>query len=143
MELCEFQRVLPEIESLGASLLAISPELPYNALATEQENRLTFPVLSDARNVVAKRFGIVFELSADLLALYEASQHGREQTDRSQDANEFPIPSAFVIDRARAVRMVCVEEDFSRHVAPAMAVKALKRLKRGGRGADRPDIRKP
>src|SRR4051794_27892301 len=59
-ELKEFQGALNEIDSLGASLLAISPELPYDALAREQKNTLTFPILSDARNVVAKRFGIVF-----------------------------------------------------------------------------------
>jgi peroxiredoxin len=49
----KFQRALPEIELLGASLVAISTELPCDALATEQKNRLTFPVLSDVRNIVA------------------------------------------------------------------------------------------
>jgi peroxiredoxin len=135
MELREFQRFFPEIESLGASLLAISPELPCSALATEQKNKLTFPILSDVRNVVAKRFGIVFELSADLLALYEGSQHGSEQKDRSKGPNEVPIPSTFVIDQRRVVHMTCVEEDFSKHLAPAMAVKALEGL-RGGRHGD-------
>ena len=128
-QLREFQRVLPEIESLGASLLAISPERPYHAFATEQQNKLTFPILSDVRNVVSERFGIVSKLSTDLRALYEGSQQGREQTDRSKGANHFPIPSAFVIDPMRAVRMACIEEDFSKHLAPTMAVKALKRLK--------------
>jgi peroxiredoxin len=132
VELREFQRVLPEVECLGGSLLAISPELPYNAFATEQKNKLTFPVLSDVRNVVAQRFDIVSELSPDLLALYESSAHGREKTDGSKGANEFPIPSTFVIDPMRAVRMAYVEADFSKHVAPGMALKALKRL-RGGR----------
>ena len=130
-ELREFQRVLPEIESLGASMLAISPERPSNAFATEQENKLTFLVLSDVRNVVATRFGILTSLTADLRALYKRSKHGHEEQDRSKCANEFPIPSAFVIDSARSVRMACLEEDFSKHVAPAMAVKALKRLGAG------------
>lgn len=128
VELCEFQLALPKVESLGASLLAISPELPYNALATEQKNKLTFPVLSDIRNVVAKRFGIVFKLPAELLALYEESHRGLEQTSGAESTKEFPIPSIFVIDQARAIRMVCVEEDSSRHVAPTMVVRALRRL---------------
>jgi transcriptional regulator with GAF, ATPase, and Fis domain len=42
IELSECQRALPEIELLGASLVAISPELPCDALATEQKNHLTF-----------------------------------------------------------------------------------------------------
>ena len=136
VELREFQRVLPEIESLGGSVLAISPELPYKAFATEQKNKLTFPVLSDVRNVVAQRFDIVSQLSPDLLALYESSQHGREKTAGSKSANEFPIPSTFVIDPRRAVRMACVEQDFSKHVAPSMAIKTLKGLRGRGRQGD-------
>ena len=137
VELREFQRVLPEIESLGGSLLAISPEVPYNAFATEQKNKLTFPVLSDIRNVVAQRFDIVSELSPDLLALYESSQHGREKTAGSKRPNKFPIPSTFVIDPRRAVRMACVEQEVTKHVAPSMAIKTLKRLRGRGRQGDR------
>ena len=122
IELSEFQQALPEIELLGASLVAISPELPYDALATEQKNSLTFPVLSDIRNTVARRFGIVRKPTAQLLALYKESQHHRE------DANEFPIPSAFVIDQTRSIRMAYIEKNFNQHTAPAMAVGALRKL---------------
>jgi peroxiredoxin len=64
-ELCELQRVPSHIESL-ASLLAI---LPCKVLTTVHGNKLTFPVSSGVRNVVAKRFGIVFQLREELLAL--------------------------------------------------------------------------
>lgn len=121
-ELLEFQQALPEIESLGASLIAISPELPCDALETEQKNRLTFPVLSDVKNIVATRFGVVRKPMAQLLALYNESRKGQE------GAIEFPIPSAFVIDQARSVCMAYVEENFHQHRAPAMAVGALRKL---------------
>jgi peroxiredoxin len=121
IELSEFQQALPEIELLGASLVAISPELPGDALATEQKNRLTFPVLSDVGNIVAKRFGIVRKPTAQLLALYRKSQHRRE------GPSEFPIPSVFVIDQTRSIRMAYLEKDFRQHMAPAMAVGALKK----------------
>jgi hypothetical protein len=60
--------VPPHIESL-ASLLAILPALPCKVLTTVHGNKLTFPVSSGVRNVVAKRFGIVFQLREELLAL--------------------------------------------------------------------------
>ena len=122
-----FQRVLPTIGSLGASLLAISPELPCNSLATEQKNRLTFSVLSDVGNVVAKRFGIVSKLPEELVALYEESQHGFEQANGSNGANELPVPATFVIDQARTISMALVEEGAATHAASALAVKALKK----------------
>jgi peroxiredoxin len=86
-ELCEFQRVLPIIESLGASLLAISPELPRNSLGTEQKNNLTFSVLSDVGNIVARRFGIVYKLPEELVAAYEEAQCSTERANDAKDAN--------------------------------------------------------
>ena len=74
IELRGLQRVLPEIVQVGASLVAISPQLPDNSLSTEEKNRLTFPVLSDVGNIVAKRFGIVFTLPT---ALVDANPQAR------------------------------------------------------------------
>jgi peroxiredoxin len=50
LELRGLQGVLPEIVQVGASLVAISPQLPGNSLSTEEKNQLTFPVLSDVGN---------------------------------------------------------------------------------------------
>lgn len=124
-ELLEFQRTLPEIERLGASLVAISPELPCETLATETNNRLTFPILSDVGNTIANRFGIVRKPSADLLELYKSSGHSGDGTPR------FPAPSAFVIDPAGSIRVVCVETNFQQHRAPPMVVAALRTLASG------------
>ena len=43
LELRGLQCVLPEIVQMGASLVAISPQLPDNSLSTEEKNQLTFP----------------------------------------------------------------------------------------------------
>lgn len=45
---------------MGASLVAISPQTPDNALSTAEKKGLTFPVLSDAGNGLARRYGLVF-----------------------------------------------------------------------------------
>src|SRR5471030_1755953 len=50
IELRALQQVLPEIERMGASIVAISAELPDRQVATEKENGLTFPVLTDLGN---------------------------------------------------------------------------------------------
>ncbi len=48
-----FALALNRIRELGASLVAVSPEIPDNALSTVEKNNLTFEVLSDAGNRVA------------------------------------------------------------------------------------------
>ena len=65
------QLVLPEIQSLGASLLAVSPQLPDGSLSTAEQQGLQFEVLSDVGNRVAREFGIVFRLGEPARMTYQ------------------------------------------------------------------------
>ena len=50
---------VPAITTLGASLIAISPQTPDSTLTTVEKKELTFSVLSDVGNVVARSYGLV------------------------------------------------------------------------------------
>ena len=128
IELRGLERALPEIKALGASLLAISPQLPDNSLSTEEKNHLTFPVLSDVGNVVARRFGIVFRLPYDLLETYEAFQHGLPDVNGEEGATELPVPATYVLDRSGIIRLAFVEEDYTKRLDPQMILNALRKL---------------
>ncbi|MGB3189179.1 MAG: peroxiredoxin-like family protein [Limnoraphis sp.] len=56
LELRTLQKYLPEIEQFKATLVAISPQTPDHSLSTLEKNELTFEVLSDVGNQVAKKF---------------------------------------------------------------------------------------
>jgi peroxiredoxin len=75
LELRAYQEALPEIEALGARLVAITPETPDNTLSTAEKNDLSFPVLSDAKGRLAEALGIHFELSPAIRALYQKFGH--------------------------------------------------------------------
>ena len=47
LQLRSYQALLPELASFGASMLAISPQLPDASLSTAEREALTFNVLSD------------------------------------------------------------------------------------------------
>ncbi len=128
IELRGLQRVLPEIKKLGASLVAISPQLPDNSLTTEEKNHLEFPVLSDVGNVVARRFGIVFTLPDDLLDAYETFRHALRETNGEEGATELPIPATFVLDRTGVIRLAFVDEDYTRRLDPELILDKLREL---------------
>jgi peroxiredoxin len=67
LELRALQEVLPEMEKLGATLIAISPERPDRGVIATDKNKLTFPVLSDFGNKVARQFGIVFQMGQEVV----------------------------------------------------------------------------
>lgn len=128
IELRGLQRALPEIKALGASLVAISPQLPDNSLSTEEKNHLTFPVLSDVGNVIARRFGIVFKLPDDLLGTYKAFNHGLSDVNGEEGATELPIPATYVLDRSGIIRLAFIEEDYTKRLDPQIILEALRNL---------------
>ncbi|MDE1161355.1 MAG: peroxiredoxin-like family protein [Acidobacteriaceae bacterium] len=128
IELRGLQRALPEIQKLGASLVAISPQLPDNSLSTEEKNGLQFPVLSDVGNKVARRFGIVFTLPNDLLETYNQFQHGLAMMNGETGATELPIPATFVLDRSGIIKLAYVDEDYTRRLDPEIVLDTLRQL---------------
>jgi len=93
-----FQQRLSQLRDLGAQIVAISPQLPDNSLSTQQKNELAFPVLSDVGNKVARKFGIVFKLSDNLLELYRSFGHALEDANGESGKRELPVPGTFLID---------------------------------------------
>src|ERR1700739_4440767 len=71
IELQALNEVLPEIQNLGASVVAISPQTAVNSRKSVRENKLAFPVLSDPHNETAAAFGLRFALPEYLVDLYK------------------------------------------------------------------------
>jgi peroxiredoxin len=53
MELQALEAAKPAFDKYGASLLAISPPTAPNSCKSVRQNKLTFPILSDAKGKVA------------------------------------------------------------------------------------------
>jgi peroxiredoxin len=130
LELRSLQRVLPEIVQMGASLVAISPQLPDNSLSTQEKNQLTFPVLSDVGNIEAKRFGIVFTLPSALVEANRATGRDLVEINGEAGAAQLPMPATFVIDKSGVIRLAFVEEDWSKRLDPDIVVDTLRGLRK-------------
>lgn len=124
-----FQRRLQEFQALGARIVAISPQLPDNSLSTQEKNELAFHVLSDVGNKVARQFGIVLELSGELLKLYRLFGHALEDFNGETGRKELPVPGTFLLDLKGVVRLAHVDVDYTRRLDPDNVIDFLKALK--------------
>jgi peroxiredoxin len=121
------QLALDRIKELGASLVAISPEMPDNSLSTTEKNSLTFEVLSDLGNRVAREFGIVFQLPVDLRPIY--AEFGIDLTKANNDDTfELPIPATYVIGTDRKIRKAFVNVDYTKRLDPEEIIAVLKEM---------------
>ena len=127
IELCVLQQALPEFKSHGARLIAISPQLPDESMSTAEKNELSFPVLSDAGNKVAKEFGLVFTLSEQLRPLYESFNIDLPATNGDKSF-ELPIPATFIIDSDGVVKGAFVNADHKQRMDPSDIINVLKEI---------------
>ncbi len=123
IELRALQARLPEITRAAATLVAISPQTPDNSLSTAEKLELAFPVLSDAGNVVARSFGLVFRLPEALRKVYAGFDLPAANGD---DSFELPIPATYVIATDGSVAWRFADADYTRRGEPDDVIAALR-----------------
>ena len=129
LQLHALQQALPQIESRGARLVAISPEKPDNSLTTAQKHDLKFHVLSDGGNAVARDYGLIFTLPDALRTLY--GKFGIDLEATNGDASwTLPLPAVYVIDKSGRVTYAFLDVDYKRRAEPATIVQELDKLKK-------------
>jgi peroxiredoxin len=127
LELRAYQKVLSEIERLGARLVAVTPETPDNALTTAEKNDLAFTVLSDDKARLADALGIRFELSEPVKAYLVKAGH--DQPARNGDDRwSLPMPATYVVETGGTITLAHVDPDYRARLEPAKAIEALKAL---------------
>lgn len=122
-----YQKRLPELQTLGASLVAIAPELPEKTTATTEKDHLSFDVLSDAGNRVARQFKLVFPVAEILRPIYK--NIGADLPAYNGDESwELPMPGTFVVDKSGTVRLAFVDADYTRRLEPQAIVDCLREI---------------
>ena len=92
IELRSLQRMLPDIQALGASLIAISPEVPDRTALAVKDNALTFPVLVDKGNVVARQFRLTHQIDPRVVS-YQLGNGNDVAAYNGMDIAEVPLPA--------------------------------------------------
>lgn len=119
--------MISEIKSLGATLVAISPQVPEKSLATAEENKVSFEVLSDVGNKVARQFGLVFTLPERLRRLYK--KFGADVAAANGDESyELPLAATYVIGVDGIIRYAFVDTDYTKRLEPEEVVRVLKKI---------------
>lgn len=121
------QEKLPEFKKEGATLLALTPELPDNSLSTSEKNNLEFTVLSDVGNKVGNQFGVVFTLTKEVAAIYNTG-FGLNEVN-GDDSNQLPLAATYVIDQKGIIKYAFLDADYRKRAEVSEIIKALENLK--------------
>ncbi len=126
MTLAFLQEKLPEFEAANGQLVAVSPELPDSSLSTIEKNELSFTVLSDVGNVVARQYGVVFKLTDAVAQRYQNAFNLHAYN--GDESDELPLAATYVIDTDGVIRYAFLDVDYRNRAEPDDILTALKAL---------------
>lgn len=122
-----YQQALPEFARCGASLVAISAQTRDASQATVVQKQLTFPVLSDTNNRVARQYGLVYRFDDELQATFLGL--GIDFAHYNGTAGwELPLTGTFVVAQNGTIVLASVQENYMRRLDPQVLVAALATL---------------
>ena len=127
LEINALQKQLPDIVSAGAQLVAISPQKPDKSIEQVDNSHLSFEVLSDIDNKLARKCGLVFTLPESLRPIYSAWEIDIPDHN-GNDHFELPIPATYIIDAEGKIRYVFADMDYTKRLEPDVIIEQLKML---------------
>jgi len=126
LEIRALQKILPEIEAIGGTLIAISPQEPDHALSLTKGVPLTFQVLSDVDQHVIETYKLRYLVPISVQDIYlnvlnlDLTEHTATRTW------ELTVPATYVIDQRGIIRGRHISMDFTERMEPDVILKQLK-----------------
>lgn len=127
LELRAWQRHLSELQGLGATLVAISPQTPDASLTLAEKHSLTYAVLSDRQNAIARSFGIVFTVDEEMRKVLEG--FGVHLPAYNGDSTyELPVPATYLVASDATILGAWIDIDYRRRGEPSAVLARLREL---------------
>jgi len=119
---------LHTIRSLGADLVAISPELPDNTLTMAEKHAIPIDILSDATSEVLKKYRLWFAVPEEVKTLYLEKFGLNLEKYNGAGRWELPVPATYVLDREGIVRAGEADPDYTVRMEPSDVVTAIRNI---------------
>ena len=115
----------PGVKELGATLVAVSPQVPERLVGIKERHNLDFLVATDFGNDLARKLSILY--SYDEPSRQAALTKGTPIGDVTGTGTwELPMPTTIVIDQTATVRFADVSPDWLVRTEPENVIEAIR-----------------
>ncbi len=128
LQLRALQTRLDKIHSLGATLVAISPQVPDGSMTKDEISNMGFVVLSDQDAKIATQYGVAWKVPTFLQEHMRVDRKLDLEKINNGNANILPIPATFILGRDGVVAWNYVNVDYRTRSEPDDIIQALQNL---------------
>jgi peroxiredoxin len=128
LDLANLNHYVPEIESLGAKMITLSPEKTDYSKKIRARQKLNFNILFDNGNAVAEKFGLKHHVGKDLIELYLSAFNVNLKQYHGNNEWALPMPARFLIDQSGIIRYAESKADYRERPDPDDLINVLKTL---------------
>ena len=122
------QQVTGMLKELGATMCAVTPQLPEASRTLIEKHKISFDLVTDRCNQYAAKLGLRFTLPEDLKQVYLSFSNDLAVRN-GEDSWTLAMPGRFVIDTAGIVRAADVDPDYRYRPEPEKTVADVRALK--------------
>ena len=112
-ELSRLQDSLQFIIDKGATLVAVSPELPENVSKTVEKTKATYSVLYDEGMKIMKAYDVEYEMTENTVTRYRNTGLDIEKANGT-NGKFLPVPAVYIIDKESTVTYRFFETDYKK-----------------------------
>ena len=128
LQLRALQARLDDIHALGATLVAISPQVPDGSMTKDEISNMDFTVLSDQDAKVASQYGVAWEVPEFLEEHMRVDRKLDLEKINNGNSNILPIPATFILGYDGIIAWNYVNVDYRNRSEPDDIIKALQKL---------------
>ncbi len=107
------------IRGKGATVLAISPELPQNIDKTIEKTKASFPILHDKNLSIMKSYDVAFKVDDKTIEKYKTYGIDFSAANGAENGANLPVPAVFVINKEGKIVFRHFDKDYTKRASVA------------------------
>ena len=109
----KLQDSLSLISEKGATVVAITPELPENVTKTVEKSKAEFSILYDEGLKIMKAYDVEYEVPANTVERYRNAGIKLDENN-GKNGNYLPIPAVYIIDKESSITYRFFNSDYKK-----------------------------
>lgn len=127
LELEALEEVRGEVEALGASLIAVSPQTAEATAKTARDRRVSYDLLSDAGSLVTREYGLAYVVDEVMRPIY--ASFGINLAESNGDTRFLlPVPATYLIGADGVILHDFLDENYMRRMEPSEMLDRLRAM---------------